>query len=284
MARGRGDADGPTGRLMKPDDRTQIYRGLQEQQTEEDAQTHQSARRILSVLREYFELASLLDVGCGLGAWLQAAREIGIQDVRGIEGPWLDRSKIVVNPELIQVTDLEQPFSLGRRFDLVICLEVGEHLTPTAASKLVASLVAHGDRVLFSAAIPFQGGTHHINEQFVDYWVNEFARHGYHPLDVVRGRIWNDDSVFWWLRQNSLLYCSAASIEGSEKLKKEREVLRPLSVVHPVLYAMRLNYAQRWLAEYENLLRELRKGGQFTAHLNPDGSIRITRSPIQGTV
>jgi len=264
---------------MDGDKRTEVYHAQQKQQSEYEAETHQSASRILSVIRQYFEPRSVLDVGCGLGTWLKTAREMGVQEVMGIEGPWLDRNVVVVDPGLIQIMDLEQPFSLGRRFDLVICLEVAEHLPPAAASNLVGSLAAHGDCVLFSAAVPFQGGTHHVNEQFLDYWIKQFAAQGYRPLDIVRGQIWDDASVLWWLRQNCIMFCGQRAFEGSEKLRKERDVVRPMVVVHPTLYMQWVHDAMQRAREYQNMEQLLRSGGNFNAQPQPDGTLLIKRLP-----
>jgi SAM-dependent methyltransferase len=262
---------------MNVDPRSEIYRDLRRQQCGEEAKTHQSANRVLSIIKQYIEPRSVLDVGCGLGTWLQTARELGAGEVMGIEGPWLDRNAVVIDPGLIQTLDLAQPFNLGRRFDLVICIEVGEHLHATAASNFVGSLVAHGDCVLFSAAIPFQGGHDHVNEQFLDYWVKLFAKHGYRPLDIVRGHIWEDESMLWWLKQNCVLFCSERAIEANEKLKKERDVLRPMSVVHPRVYAHRLVQSNQWYKEYQEIMNLLRRGGKFKAQTQPNGSVTIER-------
>ncbi|MGA2441860.1 MAG: methyltransferase domain-containing protein [Tepidisphaeraceae bacterium] len=264
---------------MNGDKRTEIYHALQKQQSEYEAQTHQSASRILSLISHYIELRSVLDVGCGLGTWLKTACELGVQEVMGIEGPWLDRNAVVVDLGLIQIMDLEQPFSLGRRFDLVICLEVAEHLRPAAASNLVGALAAHGDCVLFSAAVPFQGGNHHVNEQFLDYWIKQFATQGYRPMDIVRGHIWEDTSVHWWLRQNCILFCSQQAIEGNEKLRKERDVVRPLAVVHPTLYMMWTQGATQRAKEHQNMANLLGRGGNFNAQPQPDGTLIIKRLP-----
>ena len=114
---------------MGSDPRAEIYHDLHKQQmSRQEEQSHHSAMRILSLLKEYIEPRSLLDIGCGLGTWLRGPWDSGINDVMGIEGPWLNRELLVVEPSLVQVFDLEQPFSVGRRFDLVVCLEVAEHL------------------------------------------------------------------------------------------------------------------------------------------------------------
>lgn len=106
--------------------------------------------------------------------------------------------------EIVTNQDLEIGFSLARRFDLVVCLEVTEHLPERCATTFVESLTNQSDLILLSAAIPFQGGHHHVNEQFLDYWVKLFAIHAIRPLDFVRPRIWNDSRVMWWLRLNPL--------------------------------------------------------------------------------
>ena len=70
-----------------------------------------------------------------------------------------------------------------------------------------------------------------------------FATHGYRPLDIVRGHIWEDESIHWWLRQNCIMFCSEQAIEANEQLKKDRDVKRPLSVVHPNVYLTRMQFA-----------------------------------------
>ena len=95
--------------------------------------------------------------------------------------------------------------------DLAICLEVAEHLTPAAGARLVKTLCSVAPVVLFSAAIPAQGGTNHINEQWQSHWADEFAAHGFDCFDPIRPEIWNDRDVFPWYRQNILLFVSRSA-------------------------------------------------------------------------
>src|SRR5262245_51325328 len=205
---------------MTTDPRHPIYDHLHgDQLSRQDARNRASARTILGIVFGYVSPRSVLDVGCGLGTWLSVAQGLGVADVRGVEGPWLDASRLCVDGALVTACDLERGFSLDRRFDLAVCLEVAEHLAAEAAEPLVASLAAHSDLVLFSAAIPHQGGHHHVNEQFPDYWAAHFARHGFRPVDLIRPRIWDDPAVLGWLRQNTLLFAHERAIAANDGLR-----------------------------------------------------------------
>ena len=103
-------------------------------------------------------------------------------------------------------------FHLPKQFELAACLEVAEHIPETSASHLIDELTGCAPVVLFSAAIPGQGGTQHVNEQWPEYWRELFGRRGYRPVDAIRGRIIQDPSVEWWYRQNILVYCDPAHV------------------------------------------------------------------------
>jgi len=262
-----------------PDPRDAIYRDLLGGQLAEGAAKNRaSAKRIFEILGELDGCqSSLLCFGCGTGEWLAAAKEFGVDDIRGIEGKWLDKSKLSMDPSIVETRDLEAGFDLGRRFDLVLCIEVAEHLAPASADRLVESLTRHGDLVLFSAAIPFQRGHHHVNEQFPDYWADLFARHQFHPLDFLRPRIWKDASVIWWLRQNLLLFANDRALQVNSKLAAENDVQRMLSAVHPSVYLALLNEAYAGLQEQAKLMQLVGEGGTFRITKRPDGTVEVTR-------
>ncbi|MBA3441204.1 MAG: hypothetical protein H0T92_15175 [Pyrinomonadaceae bacterium] len=131
--------------------------------------------------------------------------------------------------------DLQKPLRLDRQFDLVVSLEVAEHLPSQCAETFTDSLVSLGEIVLFSAAIPFQGGTHHVNEQWPDYWVKIFQERGYVAIDCIRKRVWQNPNVEWWYAQNILLFVKENCLENYPALKAEFEKTNPsqLSIVHP---------------------------------------------------
>jgi SAM-dependent methyltransferase len=261
------------------DERSAIYKDLHARQLEaEEAANRHSAAVIFGLLFEIFKPQSMLDVGCGLGTWLSVAREMGIHDIRGIDGAWLDKSRLRVPEHLVRVQDLENPFDFQRRFDLVSCLEVAEHLDASAAGSLVSSLTSHGDVLMFSAAIPFQGGHHHVNEQWPDYWKSLFQEKGFSPVDYLRPRIWNDRSILWWLRQNLLLFVNERALEKNGTFRELAKIAHPLSIVHPDVYMEKINAVEAALQEHTKILALLSAGGLFHVRKESNGNIAIARA------
>lgn len=151
--------------------------------------------------------ASVVDIGCGLGTFLYCFKKEGVKDVLGIDGSWVNKqalSKYLDEAEFLE-KDLEKPFTLDKKFDLVLSLEVAEHLSPQSAAIFVNNLVEAGKLILFSAAIPLQGGQNHINEQWLTYWEEKFLKHNYVIHDVMRPIFWDNPKIFWWYRQNMVL-------------------------------------------------------------------------------
>lgn len=230
-----------------------------------------SARALLPLLLADLPLTSVLDVGCGEGAWLSVWRALGVADVMGLDGDYVNRSRLLVKAEEFRPHNLATPFALGRRFDLVQSLEVAEHLPEQAAAGLVCSLTAHADLVLFSAAPPGQGGEDHISERPYEYWRALFAANGFVALDPVRAALAGNDGVEPWYRYNTLLYVRRERLAAlPERLRRSLVAEgRPIPDVSPVLYRLRKlilrilppavqTVLSRW--RYLLVLRRLRQG------------------------
>jgi SAM-dependent methyltransferase len=163
-----------------------------------------SAREVLPFLLQRFKPASVVDVGCGTGEWLSVCQELGVEDVLGIDFHAGELLKIPQSSFVQQ--NLSEPFTLHRQYDLAMSLEVGEHLPPESARAFIGSITGLSSVVLFSAAIPFQGGTGHVNEQWPDYWSSLFEEFGFVAVDCIRPLFWDNAKVTCYYAQNSVLY------------------------------------------------------------------------------
>ena len=200
--------------------------------------SQESAKEIIPILWEFVQPKRVIDVGCGTGTWLSAFTEFGVEDILGIDGNWVDPKMLEIPADKFLALDLNQPLPIDQKFDLVVSLEVSEHLPPECAQIFVNSLTKLGLVILFSAAVPFQGGTNHINEQWPDYWAKLFQEQGYVAIDCVRNKIWQNDRVRWYYAQNILIFAQAEYLTTNPILQKEANITNifQLSLIHPHLY------------------------------------------------
>lgn len=209
----------------------EFYEALQEG-------SRRSAREIIPLVLELTQPRSVVDVGCGSGAWLSVFKELGISKCLGIDGDYVQKEVLQIPPEEFLAHDLKSPLKISKTFDLVLSLEVAEHLDSKYADAFVNSLVRLGPIILFSAAIPYQGGTDHLNEQWPDYWVSRFKDRGYWVIDYLRKKLWNNIKVEPWYAQNILFFIKQDCLGKYPLLAKEIENtnLSQIAIVHPEIY------------------------------------------------
>jgi hypothetical protein len=130
------------------------------------------------------------------------------------------------------------PEHLAGRFDLAACLEVAEHLPATRADSLISDLCALAPIVVFSAAIPGQGGVGHVNEQWPDYWTARFALSGFEVSGALRWLVWGAPEVEPWYQQNLLVAAEHAAAASHPRLFRN-PMATPWPVVHPTIYDWR---------------------------------------------
>jgi SAM-dependent methyltransferase len=197
-----------------------------------------SARGFLAILFEAYRPASVVDIGCGRGAWLKAIEELGSHDFLGIDGAHVTAETLLIDPAKFVPADLRNPIRLHRRFDLAICVEVAEHLPASRAESLVEDLTNASDIVLFSAAVRYQGGRGHCNEQWPEYWAILFRQCRFICYDFFRPRLLGLDAEPWYA-QNAFLFVRQGH-PLSEALRRWRADDRALAHVDPQIFLTNL--------------------------------------------
>jgi len=227
------------------------------------ADSLESARQVAPFVVDLLDPKSVVDIGCGVGTWLAAFQACGIQDILGLDGSYVLESPLLIPGQSFLPADLEQAIELDRRFDLAISLEVAEHLTKS--EQLVDELSRLSDVILFSAAVPLQGGRHHINEQPASYWAGLFQAAGFTTVDILRPTFWNNSQVKWWYRQNMLLFVRDEKLQSLPSLlpyvHKPGEQI--LDIIHPEGFQEKITSSKERLAEihltYKRRMSDLKK-------------------------
>jgi SAM-dependent methyltransferase len=199
-----------------------------------------------------FSPSSVVDVGCGIGTFLAAFKDAGVNDLLGLDGNWVNKSQLCIDEKYFTEIDLESPIDLERRFDIAVCLEVAEHLSPGSADKLVQTLCSASDLIIFSAALPGQGGENHLNEQLAEYWQEKFLCHDFYFFDIFRERYWHNSDIDWWYKQNMFLVArSSATLPSSVSDRKVDGTVN--TYVHPEPFLHAIREMERARANLESL-------------------------------
>lgn len=177
-----------------------------------------TTEEVVAELVERFEPESVVDLGCAIGVYIREFEDNGVPGV-GIEGA----EKAVRNAVLDDVfhADLRDPLSNPPTADLVLCIEVAEHLHPEYADQLVENIskcVEASGTAIVSAAPPGQLGTHHINLQPKEYWIKKFKSEGLsfdrsetkNLVDAIKVRLSKRD-IDWEATENLMVFRKGSS-------------------------------------------------------------------------
>ena len=202
-----------------------------------------SAEVIVPKIIKLFNPKSVIDVGCGIGQWLSVFIDNGVENILGLDGEHVLPTDLLIPKKNYREVDFKKSNSMivDSKYDLVLCLEVAEHLPETFADSFISMLALCGDTILFSAAIPGQTGENHYNEQWPTYWEDKFKKHGYYFYDLLREDIWSNEQVNWWYRQN--IFIVSKKVEIFEKYKSH--IFKGQLIVHPELLKMYIYMNER---------------------------------------
>ena len=196
-----------------------------------------SAENILSFLYDNLKFNTIVDFGCGTGCWISVARKRFNTKVLGVD--FHNCTNLLIDENEYMCADLTKPLYFECSFDLVISLEVAEHIEELNTNIYLDNLCSAGKRILFSAALPRQGGTGHVNEKQLSYWVEQFAYREYFALDVIRPYFWDCEDVEIWYRNNSMLFVDKAIFHETVSLFENYPPIT--DIIHPKMLLRILN-------------------------------------------
>ena len=210
-----------------------INKSLYDKSFYESTHSHvYSAQKIFEIIFKHLKPRSIIDIGCGSGSWLKAASEMGVKNLTGIEGNWLKPEMLIAENINLLIHDISSSLPRLSKYDLAITLEVAEHLSESRSKSFIEDLCGLSDVVLFSAAIPHQGGDNHLNEQWQSYWNGLFRKNNFVARDIIRPIIWEDENIKAWYKQNCILYINEKIDSKIDNLRNQN----PLDIVHPDIF------------------------------------------------
>lgn len=132
------------------------------------------AERLVRELRP----RTVLDAGCAMGFLVEGLRR------RGVEAYGVDLSDYAighVHPSVAPFCTLGSVTEpLSRDYDLIVCIEVLEHLEPAEADLAIRNFCAHSPVILFSSTPNDYKEATHRNVQPPEYWAGKFAQCGFY--------------------------------------------------------------------------------------------------------
>lgn len=205
----------------------------------------QSAMYLAQYLSKRLNFSSVIDIGCGNGDLLNSFLNLGIKNLKGIEG---NENFLHHSDQFdVSIENLESQIHFQKKYDVAICLEVAEHIDAIFADNLISTLTCASDLVIFSAAVPGQGGTNHVNEQPPNYWALKFLTHGYTLFMDPREEIWKHHGIAPYYRQNILVYKKSSN--------PALNYVEPKYMKHPEIF---LNPARKIVVLASRILRKVK--------------------------
>jgi len=162
----------------------------------------------VDLLMRHFHPLSVVDVGCGNAEFLAEFKKRNVA-IKGYEGSRHALDSALVDRKFIELFDLKNTIQETQKYDLVLCLEVAEHIESEFSQKLVENVTSLGDVIVFTAATPGQGGHFHMNEQHREFWINLLSLRNFaldSSLTEVLKKEMKDRGLLQWYYDNVMVY------------------------------------------------------------------------------
>lgn len=167
---------------------------------------HKCDLNLVKAVIDLFDPTSILDVGCGSGLYCKAFKENGVPMVHGYEGTQ-NVTSLGVYDEIIEI-DLTKPIGqINRFYDLVLCLEVGEHVPKEYEQIFINNLYSMTSQylILSWADIKQYSASGHVNSRSQKYIINELINRGLEYLKEYSVELRKLVS-FSWFKKNLMVF------------------------------------------------------------------------------
>ena len=198
-----------------------------------------SAKEIVPLLFQAIKPSSVIDVGCGTGVWISECKRNGADRIQGIDGEWVLPNKLFINEDELEIYDFEntdkEPQCVNSdHYDMAICLEMAEHVSRAKADYVIDVLTKAADVIYFSAATPYSGGMHHVNECWQSYWISKFKKRGFLAIDYIRPKVWNNKKVCYFYAEESFIFVKKERLSEFPLLQEAYQEEFIADIVHPI--------------------------------------------------
>ena len=185
------------------------------------------ARELGKVLVSMYAPKSVIDIGCNRGIYLEGFQSAGCE-VLGIDSDEQALSKAKVPTIRLDITNGLNP----KKYDLALCLEVLEHIEEAKSDKVISNICKGADTVVFSAALPGQGGDGHINCQQKAHWIEKFKANGYsqdiEETNFIIRDMKSKPGTMGWLLNNVMVFRR----NGTPSIYTEKMTFHVVSLPH----------------------------------------------------
>lgn len=151
--------------------------------------------QIAQSIVDKFNPKTVLDAGCAMGYLVEALRK------RGVEAYGFDVSEYAISNAVegakpycfVHSITENLPDTVPQRFDLIVTIEVMEHLFPADGEKAIANLCQYSDTIIFTSTPSDIENMTHLNVQQAEYWCKEFAKNSF-----FKDHVQNVDFICDW--------------------------------------------------------------------------------------
>jgi SAM-dependent methyltransferase len=168
--------------------------------------------RLAKFFSDRYKINSVIDIGCGVGSYLEGHVRSGVTKVRGLEYNY--KSAVGYFPDIlkphISYADATKPLDINDKFDCAWSVEVAEHIMPSGTEQFIDNLTSLTENyILLTAAPPGQSGTGHIKLREKQFWIDAIKAKGFDYLEdevKVLQEEWKKLGAEWYITKNVMLF------------------------------------------------------------------------------